>query len=35
LLLIKGAVPGGAGSAVVVTPAIKTPKQGAKVAKKA
>ena len=35
LLLIRGAVPGGNGSAVVVTPAVKTPRQGAKVAKKA
>ena len=34
LLLIRGAVPGGNGSAVVVTPAVKTPRQGAKVAKK-
>lgn len=35
LLLVHGAVPGGAGNAVVVTPAVKTPKQGARVAKKA
>lgn len=35
LLMIKGAVPGSRGGAVVVTPAVKTPKQGARVAKKA
>ena len=35
LLLIKGAVPGSRGGSVVVTPAVKTPKQGARVAKKA
>ena len=33
LLLIKGAVPGSKGGNVVVTPAVKTPKQGARVAK--
>lgn len=35
LLLVKGAVPGSRGGNVVVTPAVKTPKQGARVAKKA
>lgn len=35
LLLIKGAVPGSRGGAVVVTPAVKTPKSGARVATKA
>jgi large subunit ribosomal protein L3 len=35
LLLVKGAVPGSKGGNVVVTPAVKTPKQGARVAKKA
>ena len=33
LLLVRGAVPGGNGGNVVVTPAVKTPKQGARVAK--
>ena len=35
LLLVKGAVPGSRGGHVIVTPAVKTPKQGARVAKKA
>ena len=35
LLLVKGAVPGARGGSVVVTPAVKTPKQGLRVAKKA
>ncbi len=35
LLLVKGAVPGGKGGSVIVTPAVKTPKQGSKYAKKA
>ena len=35
LLMIKGAVPGAPGGDVIVTPAVKTPKQGARVAKKA
>ncbi len=35
LLLVKGAVPGSRGGNVIVTPAVKTPKQGARVAKKA
>jgi large subunit ribosomal protein L3 len=35
LLLVKGAVAGARGGSVVVTPAVKTPKQGSRVAKKA
>ena len=33
LLLVKGAVPGSRGGSVVVTPAVKTPRPGARVAK--
>jgi large subunit ribosomal protein L3 len=35
LLMVKGAVPGSPGGDVVITPAAKTPKQGARIAKAA